>query len=105
MKLRIGTVSLNNLFSRWNFKGELAKNRIGRGWHLERADVLAAHQPDPQARWTMTHKQTGEDRQFAQYDYLLVPPSMAKKVEKAWVERRKTTPAEPEGSDHDPVAA
>jgi len=73
------------------------------GKSLGLVNVLAAHQVDPQARWTITHKQTGEDRQFDQYDYLLVPPAMAKKVTKAWVERRKTTAVEPDGSDHDPV--
>ncbi len=36
MKTRIGSFNLNNLFSRWNYKGELAKDERGRGWHLDK---------------------------------------------------------------------
>ena len=66
-------------------------------------NVLAESQSDPQARWTVTHKETGAPREFDQYDYLLMPPDTAKKVTKAWVGRRSTTPSNPDGSDHDPV--
>ena len=73
------------------------------GGRLGLVNVLVEHQSDPLARWTITHKETGQDRRYDQYDYLLVPPFVAKRVEKAWVERRGTRPAEPDGSDHDLV--
>ena len=66
-------------------------------------NVLAQRQSNELERWTTTHKQTGEERQFDQYDYLLVPEFMSDAVTKAWVQRRSTGHCEPDGSDHDPV--
>ena len=66
-------------------------------------NVLAERQGNELERWTVTHKETGEERQFDQYDYLLVPEFMSDAVTKAWVQRRSTGHCEPDGSDRDPV--
>ncbi len=54
-------------------------------------------------RWTASHKEKGEERKFEQIDYVLVPRWAEDKVTKTWIDRRKTGPSVPDGSDHDPI--
>jgi hypothetical protein len=73
------------------------------GHRLGLVNVAAGCERDPLLWSTIRHNETGQERQFAQHDYLLVPEFMSEQVENAWLDRRSTRPTEADGSDHDPV--
>jgi hypothetical protein len=113
MKVTIGTFNLNNLFSRYNFKGEIEAIKdektaveaeyvyqFGSTDPKETRPTKESQFPPPGPAWTHRYKPIGGDMQYELYDQIWRSPSLAKRQSGAWIHRRKNLTGD--GSDHDP---
>lgn len=83
-------------------KSEALSGLIGTG-PKQLVNALAAREKDPQQRWTYTHDEPQQERSFEQLDFILTRGTQLARVQEAWVQRRRGSPAGRDASDHDPV--
>ena len=61
----------------------------------------ASSQLPPQVRWTHRYKPSGQPAEYELYDQIWLSPSLANRLNGAWIHRRRNLTGY--GSDHDPA--